>query len=141
MCVDQFTRWPEAIPIVPLHQSRQKSWHMQAFFSGWISRSGVFSTVVTNCCRQFESNLWHALMTPLGSKHAGTTPYHSQANGKVERFHHLLKAAIGSQTQPLFLDRQPPTSTPRHPYSTLRGHNLNMQQQNWCMYGMVLCPP
>ena len=59
----------------------------QAFLSGWIARFGVPSTIVTDRGRQFESHLWDALMTLLGSKRARTTAYHPEANGMVERFH------------------------------------------------------
>ena len=73
----------------------------QAFLSGWISRSGVPPTIVTDRGRQFESHLWDALMTMLGSKQAQTTAYHPQANSMVERFHRQLKAALKAQTNPM----------------------------------------
>ena len=95
-CVDRFTRWPEAIPLTCITAEAVA----QAFLSGWISRFGVPSTIVTDRGRQFESRCWNTLMTLLGSKRARTTSYHPQTNGMVERFHRQLKAALKAQPQP-----------------------------------------
>ena len=81
-CVDRFTRWPEAIPLTCITAEAVA----QAFLTGWISRFGVPSTIVTDRGRQFESQLWNTLMTLLGSKRARTTAYHPQTNGMVEAF-------------------------------------------------------
>ena len=85
-----YTRWPEATSEVVA----------RAFISGWISRFGVPSTIVTDCGRQFESHLWSNLMALLGTKRSRTTFYHPQANGMVERFHRQLKAALKAQPNP-----------------------------------------
>ena len=95
-CVDRFTRWPEAFPLSHITAEAVA----QAFLSGWISRFGVPSTIVTDRGRQFESELWHTLMSLLGSKRAHTTAYHPQTSGMVERFHHQLKAALKAQPNP-----------------------------------------
>ena len=95
-CVDRFTRWPEAIPLTCITAEAVA----QAFLSGWISRFGVPSTIVTDRGRQFESRCWNTLMTLLGSKRARTTSYHPQTSGMVERFHRQLKAALKAQPQP-----------------------------------------
>ena len=95
-CVDRFTRWPEAIPLTCITAEAVA----RPFLGGWISRFGIPSTIVTDRGRQFESQLWNALMTLLGSKRARTTSYHPQTNGMVERFHRQLKAALKAQPQP-----------------------------------------
>ena len=93
-CVDRFSRWSEAIPLTNISAETVA----QAFISGWISRFGIPSSIVTDRGRQFESQLWSNLMTLLGTKHSRTTAYHSQANGMVERFHRQLKAALKAQS-------------------------------------------
>ena len=87
---------PEAFP--PLHITAEAV--AQPFLSGWISRFGIPSTTVTDHGHQFESELWHTLMSLLGSKRARTMAYHPQTNGMVERFHHQLKAALKAQPNP-----------------------------------------
>ena len=101
--VDHFIRWPEAFPL--LHITAEVI--VQAFLSDWISHFGVLSTTVTDCGRQFESELWHKLMSLLGSKRASTMVYHPQTNGMVEKFHQL-KAALKAQPNPhLWMDALP----------------------------------
>ena len=95
-CIDRFTRWPEAIPLTSITADAVA----QAFLTGWISRFGIPSTIITDRGRQFESQLWNNLMSLLGSKRSRTTAYHPQTNGMVERFHHQLKAALKTQTNP-----------------------------------------
>ena len=58
-CVERFTRWPEAISLTAITAEAVA----QALLSGWIARFSVPSTIVTDRGRQFESKLWHTLMT------------------------------------------------------------------------------
>lgn len=44
--------------------------------------------------RQFESTLFRSLSTFIGCEKVRTSPYHPQANGKIERWHRTLKSAI-----------------------------------------------
>ena len=53
-CVDHFTYWPEAIPLVDIRAETVAD----AFFSGWIARFGIPATITTDRGAQFESKLW-----------------------------------------------------------------------------------
>ena len=97
-CVDRFTRWPEAIPLVDIRADTVAD----ALFSGWIARFGTLSplyhTITTDRGAQFESKLWDGLCNQFGIVRNRTTSYHPQSNGMVERFHRQLKAAIMAHT-------------------------------------------
>ena len=95
-CVDHFTRWPEAIPIVDIWAETVAD----AFFSGWIARYGTPATITTDRGAQFESKLWDNLCNQLGIIRNRTTSYHPQSNCMVERFHRQLKAAIMAHESP-----------------------------------------
>ena len=92
-CVDCFTRWPEAIPIVDIRAENVAD----AFFSGWIARFGTPATITT---AQLESKLWYGLCNQFGIVRNRTTSYHPQSNGMIERFHRQLKAAIMAHESP-----------------------------------------
>ena len=77
-------------------------YHCRRCSSSWIAHFVVPSTIVIDHGRQFESKLWQALMSFLGSKRAHTTAYHPQSNGLIERFHRQLKAALKAQLNPFF---------------------------------------
>ena len=91
-CIDRFTRWPEAIPII----SATAESVSQAFVSGWISCFGIPSIITTDRGRQFESMLWNHLMQLLGCKRIRTTSYHPISNGIIKRFHRQVKASLKS---------------------------------------------
>ena len=96
MCIDRFTRWPEAIPLPDITAETVAL----AFVLRCISVFGVPSTITTDLGAQFEASLFTSLSNLLGSKHIHTTAYHPCANGLVERFHRTLKAAMRSQPDP-----------------------------------------
>ncbi|GBN44508.1 Retrovirus-related Pol polyprotein from transposon 412 [Araneus ventricosus] len=90
ICVDRFSKWPEAVPLVDISANTIAT----AFYSGWISRFGPALRLTTDQGTQFESALFQALTKFLGTARQRTTPYHPAANGQVERFRRQLKAAI-----------------------------------------------
>ena len=51
-------------------------------------------TITTDQGTQFTGSTWQCICRALGSKHVGTTAYHPQANGMVERSQCQLKAAL-----------------------------------------------
>ena len=89
-CIDRYTRWPEAIPMVDATAESCAS----ALLTGWISRFGVPAIITSDQGQQFESHLWQALLNLLGTKRTRTTAYRPQTNGMVERFHRHLKDAL-----------------------------------------------
>ena len=95
-CVDRFTRWPEAIPIVDIRAETV----VDAFFRWWIARYGTPATITTDRGAQFEAKLWDNLCNQFGIIRNRTTSYHPQSNGIVERFHRQLKAAIIAHESP-----------------------------------------
>ena len=96
LCVDRFTRWPEAIPLSDIRAETVAD----AFFSGWVARFGTPATITTNRGAQFESRLWETLCNQFGITRNRTTNYYPQSNSMVERFHRQLKAAIVAHESP-----------------------------------------
>lgn len=89
-CIDRFSRWPVAIPMVDITAQNVAN----ALISGWMSIYGIPLRITTDLGRQFESAIFKELMEILGVRHFRTTPYHPQSNGIIERWHRTLKASI-----------------------------------------------
>jgi cleavage and polyadenylation specificity factor subunit 1 len=88
--VDRFTHWPEIIPIPDITADIMA----RALLTGWISRFGCPQTITTDQGRQFKSHLFQSLARMCGIQLARMTAHHPAANGLVEHFHRMLKAAI-----------------------------------------------
>ena len=73
-CVDRFTRCPEALPIPDIRSETISN----AFIAGWVSRSGIPSTITTGRRCQFNRlssvTCWH-FWARLAS-HDGITPHY-----------------------------------------------------------------
>ncbi|GFO45268.1 Pol polyprotein [Plakobranchus ocellatus] len=86
--IDRNTRWPEAIPISNIKTAEC----VQTLVGGWISRFGIPEDLSSDCISQFL--LWTEIAKRLRVKVHRTTAFHPQANGMIERFHRMLKAAL-----------------------------------------------
>ena len=75
-CVDRFTRWPKAIPLVDIRAETVAD----VFFSGLISRFGTPATITTDRGAQFESKLWDCLCNQFGNR---TTSYPIEWHGRT----------------------------------------------------------
>ena len=87
MCIDRFSRWPEAVPIIDMQAPTVAS----ALLSNWIARFGVPLKIMADQGREFVSRLFEELCRFLGVKHLRTTGYLLVSNGMVERLHRQLK--------------------------------------------------
>lgn len=90
VCVDRFSRWPEAYPLVDITSVSVAT----AFLTGWISRFGIPSVMVTDRGRQFQSDIWRQFTQLFGIHHKSTTSYHPQCNGLVERLNKQIKDSL-----------------------------------------------
>ncbi|XP_066253847.1 uncharacterized protein [Euwallacea similis] len=88
--IDRFSCWAEAYPMTNISSETVAN----CFYSNWICRFGTPIKIFTDQGRQFESSLFQSLTQILGCKRARSSPYHPNTNGKVERWHRTLKAAI-----------------------------------------------
>ncbi|GFT94657.1 gag-pol polyprotein [Trichonephila clavipes] len=92
--IHRFTRGAEATPIPDIKATTVAD----AFYSTWIARFGVPTTITDDQGRQFESSLFIALAGLQGVQRIRTTAYHPQSKGLIEEFHHPLKATIMCHT-------------------------------------------
>ncbi|GBN47288.1 Gag-Pol polyprotein [Araneus ventricosus] len=89
-CIDCFTRWVEAIPMV----DQAATTVAQAFLQELVSRFGVPEVITTDRGTNFQSHLFHNLANLLGSYKNRSTAYNPEDNGMIERVHRQLKAAL-----------------------------------------------
>ena len=102
-CVDRYTRWPEAFPMGDISAETVA----RVFVTHWVARFGAPSTITTDRGRQFESRLFHALASQLGTTRIRTTAYHPASNGLVERLHRQLKSSLMAHDGPRWTETLP----------------------------------
>ncbi|GFX78965.1 retrovirus-related Pol polyprotein from transposon 412 [Trichonephila clavipes] len=90
-CIDRFTC---RIEVIPLSNITAETFARE-FYNHWISRFGIPYRVITDQGTQFRSELFKNIGVICGFKVCTTTSYHPQCNGRIERIHRTLKAAIG----------------------------------------------
>jgi hypothetical protein len=95
-CIDNFTRWPEAIPL-PDQRAHTVA---RALVENVICRYGVMEKIISDCGRNFISALFREICSLLRIKHITTTPYHPQGNSIVERSHQGLTTTITQYLAP-----------------------------------------
>ncbi|KAL7631853.1 UNVERIFIED_CONTAM: hypothetical protein RMT77_017840 [Armadillidium vulgare] len=89
-CIDRSTNWVKEIPLPDISTKAVAF----AFLHGWVSRFGVPLYVITDRGTQLESEFFSELSSMVGFHRLGTTSYHPQCNGEIERVHHVLKASL-----------------------------------------------
>jgi hypothetical protein len=80
----------EAVPLRDITAERIA----RALYENWITRYGIPLRVTSDRGSQFISGLFKELNRLLGAEHLKTTAYHPISDGKVERFHRILKSAL-----------------------------------------------
>lgn len=87
VAVESFSCWPVAVPT-----KTQKSIEVaQNLIDHVFSVYGAPNSIKTDQGRQFEAQLLNDVMKLYGIERSHTTPFHPQANGKVEVFIRTLK--------------------------------------------------
>ncbi|GFS96414.1 transposon Tf2-9 polyprotein [Trichonephila clavipes] len=89
-CIDSFICWIEVIPLSNITAETVA----REFYNHRISRFGMPYRVITDQGTQFRNELFKNIGVICGFKVCTTKSYHPQCNGKIERIHRTLKAAI-----------------------------------------------
>ena len=88
-CIDNATRWPEAIPI---RTTMAKTIIHQ--LTNIFTRCGFPTRLTSDNGSQFMGKTFQAWLKHHGIKHVRSAPYHPQGNGVIERLHRTLNAMI-----------------------------------------------
>ncbi|UYV80161.1 hypothetical protein LAZ67_18001853 [Cordylochernes scorpioides] len=102
-CIDRYSNWMEAIPL----ENNSSDTVARAIYNNWITRYGTPLRLVPDRGAQFTSDTFANLTKICGIKLQNPTAYHPQANGKVERLHRTLKAAIRAHNNPTWSESIP----------------------------------
>ncbi len=101
--VDRETSWPEAVPTNSITAEAVA----KILVETWVARFGAPARITIDKGCQFESELFKSLASRLGCHKMHTTLYHPQSNGKVDRWHRSLKAAMYAYATPNWVDLLP----------------------------------
>ena len=93
-CIDNATRWPEAIPI---RTTTAKT--IIAHLTNIFTRCGFPSRLTSDNGTQFTGKTFQDWLRHHGIRHVRSTPYHPQGNGVVERLHRTLNNMITKRTE------------------------------------------
>ena len=88
-CLDQATKWPEAIPLKSI-MARSIAREMLNLFA----RTGIPREILTDQGTQFVGSLVTKLCKELGVDQIHTTPYRPESNGLIERMHKTLGSVL-----------------------------------------------
>ena len=88
--VDRFSGWIEAIPLNSISVEKV----LDALINNWICRYGLPITITTDRGGQFLSSAFKDVMQTFGITHNMTCAYTPSSNGKIERTHRCIKAAL-----------------------------------------------
>ena len=93
-CIDNATRWPEAVPLRTTTARVVISSLTEIF-----SRCGFPSRLTSDNGSQFTGKVFTKWLRDKGIQHSRTTPYHQQANGVIERLHLTLTAIVSKTAE------------------------------------------
>ena len=88
-CIDNATRWPEA---VPLRSTTARV--VISMLTSIFVRCGFPSKLTSDNGSQFTGKTFTQWLKTKGIHHVRTTPYHPQGNGVIERFHRTLNSIV-----------------------------------------------
>lgn len=88
--IDHFNNWPEAFPMKDVEADTI----IKILYNSWICRYGCPVYITTDQGSHVEPALFNALPCFLRTQRIWTAAYHSAANGLIERWHKMMKAAI-----------------------------------------------
>ena len=88
--IDRTTNWVEA----ETTQSITAETIANILFKTWISRYGVPARLTSDQGKQFDNELIRKLADKFGFSKIRTTAYYPESNGKIERWHRAMKAAL-----------------------------------------------
>ncbi|GFS88206.1 retrovirus-related Pol polyprotein from transposon 412 [Trichonephila clavipes] len=84
--MDQYSRWPEAIPLKSLMAKSMCEALLEIF-----SRTGIPEVIVMDNATNFTASLMQEFLKILGACPRFSTPYHPKGNGLIERWNQTLK--------------------------------------------------